>query len=424
MKNHADDHARRGRSGVSESPLQSESVRHQLAQLFGEGLFGPWPQLREQAAESWQRRRSPRCVWGLGLMLLLAAGVFVVRWLVQPGLEHQADARREHYVRELRTFLGDGDLERASQFLNLVERHTETEPDAILDAQDPHLDLIVATEAALYRYFDASPARLRRIRPYLEQSTPLSPLRQIAAVTVLSREERAQRIRDLERLRNDMPERTEIDYLLATALEHRGQAQASREAWERSAKLEPAWLGHRLEQAWFELRQERPDAARQIASDMARVDADSPWSKLALEYITLPQEQPSNPDRADAAAPRTVTPVQIHFQKLTQAIVAAGRHEFSRATQGLAEAAAAVQHQAPFLLDAFDWCMGENEPALARELTEMPAWPRGTPVASAKLERFVSEPLEEPKRSPLQSARSPAEPVVAGEQLSNAPISR
>ena len=330
---------------------------------------------------------------------MLAAAAFGVRWLVKPGLRHQVDDQRGRYALELKTFLNDGNLERASQFVALVEGQPGSAQKWDIDPKDVRLDLIVSVQAALYRYFDGSPERLRRIGPYLDDTGRASPLRQIANLTVLSREERAARLSVIEGLRNDLPDNNELEYLLASALEYRNDAQLSREAWERSAKLEPAWLGHRFEQAWFELRQDRAPAAQQIAIQMLRVDPDSAWSKLAIDVFAVPKNVVVASIRSDAAAP-VATPVEIYFEMLVRGIRAAHRKDIGQAWACLVEAASAIQYQAPFLFDAFDWCIAENEPVLAQELTNMPEWPRNSKVANAKLERLSNLPPTQRKKPP------------------------
>jgi hypothetical protein len=397
---------------VSESPIEDEGVRQQLAELFGKSLFGPWPQLQHDAGKWRQGGRSRRWLWKLSILVTLVAAAFGLHSLVQPGLKHQVDDQRGRCAQELKTFLNDGNLERASQYVPLVEGHAGGEQKRDIDPKDAHLDLIVATEAALYRYYDGSPERLRRILPYLDNSGQASALRKIANLTVLSREERAAKLESLEGLRNDLPDNNELEYLLATALEYKHDAQSSRRAWERSAKLEPAWLGHRFEHAWFELHQDRAPAAQQIASQMLRVDPDSPWSKLAAGAFLLPKNIAVTSIRGDAAAP-VATPVEIYVEMLVQGILAASRNDFSRAKERLADAFAAIYYQAPFLFDAFDWCVDENEPALARELSNMPQWPRNSKVAIAKLERLSNlQPIQrkEPASAPVRTLGALAQP--------------
>ena len=388
-----------GASQRNESPIGDEKVRQQLAQLFGESLFGPWPQLQHDAGKSRQRRSAKRWLWGLSVLMSLAAAAFCVRWLVKPGLRHQGDDQRGHYAQELKTFINDGNLERASQFVALVEGQPGSAQKWDIDPKDVRLDLIVSVQAALYRYFDGSPERLRRIGPYLDDTGRASPLRQIANLTILSREERAAKLRVIEGLRNDLPDNNELEYLLATALEYRNDAQLSREAWERSAKLEPAWLGHRFEQAWFELRQYRAPAAQQIASQMLRVDPDSAWSKLAISIFAPPKTGIAGSIRGDAAAP-VATPVEIYFEMLVQGILAARRKDLGQAMERIADAASAIQYQAPFLFDAFDWCIAEEQPVLAQELANMPQWPRNSKVANAKQERLSNLSPTQRKKPP------------------------
>ncbi len=373
------------------SPLDDAEVRQQLARLFGESLFGPWPQVQQDPGTPRKRRPSKRWLVRLLAVFALAALGFGLHSLVAPGLERQHDNRREQYAQDLRAFYGDGNLEKASQYLQLLREHPSNRPVGDLGPKDVYLDLMVAVEAALYRYCDASPERLRRIRPYLDQAGRASPLRQVAYLTILSREERAAKFREIEELRDDRPDRNELEYLLATAQEVRNDVQSSRQSWQRSAKAEPAWLGHRFEQAWFEARHDQLPAAQQIANDMAHVDADSPWAKLAVSVFGLPKGLAFLPTHSDAAV-AVPTPVNLHFEKLLSAILAAHRKDIAQARAHLLDAAAAIEYQAPFLFDAFDWCVAENVPELARELTTIPQWPRESKIAGSKLQRLSRVP--------------------------------
>lgn len=386
------------RDASGETPIADETVRRQIARLFGESLFGAWPELDQYVAKPRRRRWTP---WLYRMLVLgvIAAGVWGGRQFMRPALMRQVDDQRGSYAEELQSFMNDGDLARAAQYLPLVrDGAPSTEPHAKqpvvreqLDPKDPQLDLMVDTEAKLYRFFDAKPERLRRIRPHLEGAEPSPPLRRIARLVIVSREERAARLSEIEQLHNDLPNRNDLEYVLATALEFRNESKAAREAWERSERLGPAWLGHRFEQAWFELHQDRKAAALKVARQILRVDPDSPWSKLAIVTFAVPKDLQVQSVRSDAAAP-VVSPVQSHFELLHQSIDAGHRGDLESARRHLDAAAAAVNSQAPFLLDAFDWLIAEKLPTLARQLTQHSAWPTDSPVATAKLGRLGGTP--------------------------------
>jgi len=104
---------------LSDSPIEDESVRRQLGQLFGEGLFGPWPQLHQNSGDSRPQRRSMRWLWKLSVTVALAAAAFALHSLVRPGLRHQLDDQRGRYAQELKAFINDGNLENAAQFVPL-----------------------------------------------------------------------------------------------------------------------------------------------------------------------------------------------------------------------------------------------------------------------------------------------------------------
>jgi hypothetical protein len=374
-----------------DSPIEDQAVRLQLARLFGESLFGPWPELEQNRAGPWRRRGSKAWLWRLSVLALLV----VVGWgghaLLRPGIKRQVEGQRAGYAQELQSFVNDGDLERAAQFLPLVQAVADGTPEGVahrnIDRRDPHLDLLVLTEAALYRYFDADPERLRQIRPLLDDAGHASPQRLIASATVQSREERAARFPELERLRGSLPNNNQLEYLLATALTFRGEVALGREAWERSSRLGPAWLGHRFEQAWFEQREGGKASAQKIVNQMLRTDPDSPWTKLAVVTFEVKQDLRAAPVRGDAAAP-VVSPVERFFDELQQCLAAARRGDSGNAKQHLALAVVAIHHQDPFLFDAFDWLVAEKQLALARTLTQLPEWPGGSVVAEAKALRL------------------------------------
>ena len=375
--------------GTSGPPTQDAGVQRQLAQFFGESLFGPWPALKANASAGHQRRRTPRRLGLLLVMLAFAALVVSVRALIKPKLGPREDPRREQYIQDLNSFYGDGNLERASEFVQLVQQlHSPKHPNAATKGDS--FDLVVAVQAALYRYFDASPARLRQIRPYLEDARNSSELFEIARLTVLSREERASKVVQLQKLYDNGPDHNEINYLLATAREHRLETQLSREAWARDAKLQPAWLEHRFEQAWFEARQERFSAATEIATEMLRLDPNSRWSRAAAKFFAVPADV-IIATRSDATAPSDC-PVRTHFESLVLAIEAARGKDWQVAEEFLRRAVAAVNFEAPFLFDAFDWCIEQGAPSLARDLIRLPEWPRDSAVAKAKSAKLSDFP--------------------------------
>lgn len=397
-------------------PIADPALRRQLEQLFGESLFGPWPELG-QGPQKTRRRRSLAWLWKLGVVGVVALLFWGGRALFQPGLERQVRDDRANYAAELQAFLNDGNLSRAAQFVTLVQVESPQVESGAIDPKDPYCDLIVSTEAALYRYYDAKPERLNRIRPLIEQSEHASLRQLVAGFTVASREERAGRLSELERLHNELPNDNEVEYLLATALEQKGASDAAREAWERSAKLGPAWLGHRFEHAWFEWHRDRKPSAEKIARQMLRVDPDSTWAKLAAETFELPNDIEVESVRGDAAAPPPTTPVQIHFRKLQESVTAARQNSTSQAKARLVEAMSAIQHQQAFLLDAFDWLLEAGRTELARELTLLSEWPKESSIAQAKQERLAA--LGDKGEKVQRQEASASAPAAAGDPHSN-----
>jgi len=158
----------------------------QLASLFGESVFGPWL----DPGQYWARPARPTAI-ALPSGDSPADAVLCLGdcgWLDcarRPFAPHVED--REHVARNLASFLTQGELDRVAQFLVLLRG-----PNAALDAHDAHLDLMIRAEAALYRYQDADPERLARIKPYLSSATtaPASGERILASLAVASRQER------------------------------------------------------------------------------------------------------------------------------------------------------------------------------------------------------------------------------------------
>jgi hypothetical protein len=316
---------------------------------------------------------------------LLALGVrFGLSAVIHPALERTTLDQRAHYAEELATFLHDGELEPAAEFLQLMHGKR-----ADLDPGDPHLDLMIRVEAAVYRYQDADPARLARIRHYLEPSSARqpSPERSVASLTVLSVEERASRWSVFETLRAQMANDPEFSYLLATTLERRGDLEGARAAWGHSADLGPAWLCHRFEQAEFERRRADDAAASRVVTRMIRVDPESPWSRLASTQFALVPVPAASAPELGRAKPLT-PPVQVFHAELYRAAEAARGSDPEQAKRHLTRAATAVHDQSAFLFDAFDWLLGCELPELARELTDLQGWPADSALARTKLERL------------------------------------
>ncbi len=343
---------------VTASSRLGAGVENQLSRLFGESLLGAWPGLEQELSSPPPRVHKRR--WGFtpwAILLLVGASFgFVMLRTSRPRLDRTSLERRAHYAEELGTFLQDGELERASEFVALVRGEG-----AVLDPADPHLDHVIFAEAALYRYLDADPARLARIRPLLPGSSASgSPERQLAGLTVLSRRERVERAGWFGALRAPLAKDPEFFHLLATVEEARGNLPAAREAWQRSAELGPAWWAHRFEQAEFERRHGDEAAAAKIAGQMLRADPESAWSHLAgSEFRVVP---------VASAMPRARPPVAVYHGELERALDAGRGDDLAGAKRHLASALDAVHGEAPFVSDAVDWLVEAKLVALAEEL--------------------------------------------------------
>jgi hypothetical protein len=373
----------------------------QLSSLFGDSLFGPWLDSGQYqgAARTTRRHRSPLRRFAI-LILIISVGVGAT-WLVRAGLVRRTGEDREHMARSLETFLKEGELDRAGQFLTLVHA-----PNLPLKANDPHLDLIVRGEATLYRYQDADPARLDRIKPYLAPSEKgsLPPQRVLASLAVASRQERGDRLAEFESLRQTFDKDPEFHYLLATALEHQGDAKAARQSWNRSADLGPLWLGHRYEQVGFESRQKKPELVTKLVANLVRIAPESAWTRLASERFGGAPEPAGSPTSSTA---RPASAVALYHQHLAVALAEARAGDEVVARRRLSRAIEVVNGQAPFILDAFDWLMEAKAPLLARELTGFESWPRNSELATARLAR-LAEPV--PAEAPPATTDSETRP--------------
>jgi hypothetical protein len=393
-------------------PLEDERVQQQLAQLFGASLFGPWPELAQNQGKPPRRRRSSVWIYRLLVTVALIAAVWGGRRIFAPGLQRQTDERRANYAEELQSFINNGEFERAAQFVYLVRGSPEVPAERTaaspVDAKDPYLELVVRAEAVLYRYFDAEPERLTRLRSLLGVIGQNSRPRQIAGYTIQSRAERAGSLPELQRLHDDLPNSYEVEYLLATALDAHNDVDGAQAAFVRSARLAPAWLGHRFEQAWFDLRHEHRSEAQKIAREMERIDPDSPWSHLALATCEIPKSSDVPSVRGDAAVP-VATPVQAYFEALQQCIAAGRRGDEAEGKARLFAALGAIHHQRPFLFDTFDWLVEQKQFGLARALAESPEWPRDDKLAQARIERLAGATSALPKADASAPANAEAE---------------
>jgi len=357
----------------------------QLASLFGESVFGPWldPGQYLGATRTTRRHGAPFRRLAL-LILVLCAGAAAV-WIVRVGLSRRTVEDRELVARNLASFLKEGELDRAAQFLTLLRG-----ANAPLDAHDAHLDLMIRAEATLYRYQYADRERLARIRPYLSSTAtaPASGERILASLAVASRQERAARLTELESIRPAFDRDPEFHYLLATALEYKGDVKAARQAWDRAFELGPLWLAHRYEQAWFEARQGKTEAVSKLVGRLTQVAPESAWTRLAYEQFA--GARVARPDGSSAASAASAVPaVALFHQNLARALAQTRAGDPLAGRHSLGQAIAAVNGQAPFVFDAFDWLLEAHAMGLARDLTAFEAWPQHSELAAARVARLA-----------------------------------
>jgi hypothetical protein len=372
----------------SESPLNDERLRKQVAQMFGESLLGPWPELEMQSTEATPRRRLN--VWArrflvLGASALIGAGSYA---LFRPGLTRQEAVVTAHYATEVRTFLNDGALAQAAQFLPMVY-----EQGADGETLEAHLDLTVFAEAILYRYYDAEPKRLEKIKRYLSEPQNLTPLRRLAQYTLLSRGERGQYLPELEGLDSALPNHNQVVYLKATALVAMGYTEASLPVWSRASKLGPAWLIQRFEQAKFEASRGNEVAAKKLAIQIVRVDPESLWAKIAMRTFAVEAPAEALSVRAtDAGVVKAAvpSPLEIYYDSFESSLAASRSGDRVKAKAELIQALAQVHNASVFALDAFDDCVQAKQYWLAAELTHHQAWPSSSVEAQGKAERLTS----------------------------------
>jgi len=371
-----------------DAPGNQEALERQLAILFGESLFGSWPELGSGHGATHKRPKRHIWLWRVASLVVLVGLLIGVRALFRTGIDRHSMVDREQLAEQLGQFLADGNLEKSSEFIALVRGERSD-----FDPNSKHLDTLIRAEAAAYRYFDADPKRLQRILPHLKggSAAALTAPRLIASIAILSREERAAHLPVLEKLRAEHDKDSELFYLIATALESKKDITRAREAWTRSANLGPMWLSHRFEQAQFEKRQGNDEVASKIAEQMLRSNADSAWSQLAARTFGTRLTPSTTSVSADAATP-VIPPVQIFHVQLLEVIAAAKRGDLGGARKHLLSAVATVNGEPPFLLDAFDTLFRVPSEKLARALTELPEWPQNSPVAAAKRDRLSKAP--------------------------------
>ncbi len=380
-----------------------------LARLFGESLFGAWLDPAQlMAAGDRRRRKRGRLGRRLGIVLLLVVLVGAGAWLTRQGLARRAEQERARVAKDVAAFLAEGELERLAQFLALLAPTSRP-----LAPTDPYLDTILQAEAALFRYHDAGPARLARVAQHTAGDA-LRPPGWLARLTVAPRGDRLVRYDQLAAMAADVAKDPEYHTLMAQVQEARGEPTAARQSWERSAQTGPLWLPHRYLQCAFEARRKNPEAVARLLQHMARVAPASPWTQLALLHFSATSSPP--PPAPPPAAP----PVLVYQAESAAALVAVGAGDSRAARQALERSFAAVDNQAAFVLDTFDLLVDAKAEALASELAEFEAWPRGNPDAQARLEALAARRarvLEAPPPTPSLAAA-----VTAPAERTGAPV--
>ncbi len=365
--------------GESSTSMHPEpEVDRQLARLFGESIFGALRNPAQyMAAGTTPRKRgwpAKRLLVIVGVCAVVAASMY----LAKAGFRRQEDRTREQVAHDLATYLVEGELFRAGRHLDLLAPRT-----APLDEADPHLDLILQAEAALYRYHDGDKERWRRTAPFLRKETG-NARRELARFVISAQAERVPRKAALEAAIARLSRDPVGFAALASVHEAEGSIPAARAAWERADDLGPLWLPLRFTHAFFEFRSGRPKQAIRVTESMIAAAPDSPWSlsARALFAPSLPL-----PPRDQKEAPRTPLPlpkVGVYYQHLVAAYVKAKAGDSSSARTEVVKALEAVDG-APFVLDAFDTLVEAKARDVAFELTSLEVWPRQNPMARERM---------------------------------------
>ena len=360
-------------------------LERQLQCLLGQNLFGEGlePSIYVPGQTTAHRRLSRNAKRLLGLLALALALPAV--WLFREGVSKRELAGQEKTADDLRTFLQDGDLPRVAALLPVLEQGAPLSPD------NPYFPLVLRAEATLYRYHDADPTR--RIR--LEQAFRLVPNaaassldQALAALIVLSRPERSDRLDELRGLAGSAPRDPQCAFLLAAVLDDQGDHPGARRAYTRAEELGPLWLPHRLEQILFERRTGNPRAVAKLVQKISRQDPGNPWTALARQWAGAPSNE-SLP--APKPLPLAIhSPVERFYEHLLQGARSARAGDEEQLAAALKRAAEAVFGQDVFLLDAFALLLAEDLPRAVRALMAMPGWPQGSKAALALEARLLA----------------------------------
>ena len=134
---------------------------------------------------------------------------------------------------------------------------------------------------------------------------------------------------------------------------------------------------------------------------------DSAWARLASQQFAGDRAAKSEGSGAAASA-RPAPAVALFHQQFALAL-AQVRADPVAARRSLGQAIAAVNGQAPFVFDAFDWLVEAKAMGLARDLTGFEDWPRHSELAAARLQR-LAEPERRPDENPPAASEPQAKP--------------
>jgi hypothetical protein len=101
--------------------------------------------------------------------------------------------------------------------------------------------------------------------------------------------------------------------------------------------------------------------------------------------------------------------VALYHQHFALALAQARAGDPVAARRSLGQAIAAVNGQAPFVFDAFDWLVEAKAIGLARDLTGFEDWPRHSELAAARVQR-LAEPERRPDENPPAASESKSKP--------------
>jgi tetratricopeptide (TPR) repeat protein len=295
-----------------ESPHSAErkaaALEHQqIDALLGGKLFAASVPTRVVRSRDKRGFDFVRVVQRLAILVFIGSFVMGAASFMSFGLERKARGESDALAKELRQLLRIGSYEPASTLTGKLDAMTRA-----AGLEKSFGDLVLLSNALLYRFHDGDPVREQLVKAGLEKSVPPSTDRILARAALNIETDATSLVPELREMMSMDKDDLHVAELLGMAASRSGNQAIAEKSFARAEALEPPQLAYLYQQLEHWLRYGRKLEAKNLVGRMTDVNPSSPWSKLGrfltgdatTEELQTVLDSADAPPNARAAAKR------------------------------------------------------------------------------------------------------------------------